>query len=112
MRIYAASVGGYRSMSEVGCSGVESVPAAFIDALPALVDIVGPETLEPGDDGHAIVTRQHLCESRHDTAKRDPAIRDRVVEHLERVVPGMRSAVERRRIFWINRSCMLVDYIR
>ena len=57
MRIYAASVGGYRSMSEVGCSGVESVPAALIDALPTLVDIVGPETLQrldgskqPADD--------------------------------------------------------------
>ena len=74
-----------------------SVSAARIDAVPALGNIVRPQALEPGDDFHALILIQRFRESRHDAAKRGTAICDRVIKHFERMVPGMRSTVERRR---------------
>ena len=75
------------------------VLAANIDNFPTRVNVVRPQALEPGDDCQALVTRQRFCESWHDTAKRDSAIRNRVIKNLERMVPGVCSAIERRR--WI-----------
>ena len=61
--------------------------------LPAKIDIVTPQTLEPGDDCGSIVFIQYLTKARHHSAKLRTAVNDGVVENLKRMVPGVCRSV-------------------
>ncbi len=72
---------------------------AAVDLGPASVDLVAPEALKPRDDGEPVCRTDRGAETGHDAAERPAATRDRLLEHRQRVMPGVRRAVQRRR--WI-----------
>lgn len=82
----------------------DALATACVDLLPLAVDVVGPQALEPRDDGETLIFISDRREARHDTPEADAPIGDRIVENSERVVPGVRSPVQWRRR--INAVCV------